>query len=145
MRENFWEHFSLGELNAKEWEALCDGCAQCCLTRYVENQQVTVYNIACELLDIENNRCQDYRNRLKRVPSCHKLTPNNVPEYNWLPETCAYRRIHEGRPLANWHPLISGSQETMRQKGITVNHYAVPHGQVPKRRMAQHIIATWRL
>ncbi|HLR16632.1 MAG TPA: YcgN family cysteine cluster protein [Alcanivoracaceae bacterium] len=145
MREKFWERFSLGELNAKEWEALCDGCAQCCLIRHVENNEVTVYGIACELLDIDNNRCHDYKNRLRRVPTCHKLTPNNVPQYNWLPDSCAYRRIHEGRPLADWHPLIAGHHYDMERKGVTVSHFAVPQHEVPKRRMQQHIIASWRL
>lgn len=145
MRENFWERYSLGELNAKEWEALCDGCAQCCLIREVENNQVTVYGIACELLDIDNNRCQDYKNRLRRVPTCHKLTPNNVPQYSWLPDSCAYRRVHEGRPLASWHPLLAGNRDEMRRQGITVSHFAVPQRDVSKRRMRQHIIASWPL
>lgn len=99
VRERFWERYSLGELNRKEWEALCDGCGQCCLKRYVEDGVVTVYGIACRLLDIETVRCRDYPNRLKKVPTCHQLTPTTVPQYDWLPETCAYRRLHQGKPL----------------------------------------------
>jgi len=143
VRERFWEKYSLGELNGREWEALCDGCGQCCLLREVERQKVTVYGIACELLDIDNARCQDYANRLARVPSCHKLTPTTVPDYDWLPETCAYRRLHAGKPLPSWHPLLTGDREAMRRKGITVSHYAVPQKDVPKRRMSQHVIARW--
>src|SRR5690606_21486399 len=82
LRERFWERLSLGELNKKEWEALCDGCGQCCLLRQVESNTVTVYGVACELLDIENARCRDYPQRLKKVPSCHRLTPENVPHYH---------------------------------------------------------------
>ena len=81
MRENFWENYSLGELNAKEWEALCDGCGQCCLVREVNDNKVTVFNIACELLDISTSRCSDYSNRLKKVPYCHKLTAENNKNY----------------------------------------------------------------
>ena len=66
LRELFWQRYSLGELNRKEWEALCDGCGQCCLMRDVEGVEVTVYSVACELLDIENSRCSDYANRLKK-------------------------------------------------------------------------------
>ena len=89
MRSRFWERYSLGELNRDEWEALCDGCGQCCLAREVEGTTVRVYSVACELLDIEGARCTDYENRLQRVPQCHELTPTSVPRYDWLPETCA--------------------------------------------------------
>ncbi len=140
MRERFWEHFSLGELNKKEWEALCDGCGQCCLLRQEESDTVTVYGIACELLDIEEARCMDYPKRLKKVPDCHRLTPENVPKYDWLPTTCSYRLIHQGKPLPSWHPLLVGDRSKMRKKGITVSHYALPSRKVPRRRMDRHII-----
>lgn len=140
MRERFWEHYSLGELNSKEWEALCDGCGQCCLVRETEGDQVTVYSIACELLDIEKSRCSDYSNRLKTVPSCHKLTAENVPRYNWLPESCSYRRIHRGEKLPAWHPLLAGDRKRMRKKGITICRSAVPSSQVPRRKRDLHII-----
>ncbi len=145
VRERFWERYSLGELNRKEWEALCDGCGQCCLKRYVEDGVVTVYGIACRLLDIETVRFRDYPNRLKKVPTCHQLTPTTVPQYDWLPETCAYRRLHQGKPLPPWHPLLVGDRSKMRERGITVSHYAVPKDSVPRRRMRQHVIARWRL
>lgn len=142
MREKFWEHYSLGELNAKEWEALCDGCGQCCLVREVNDNQVTVFNIACELLDIEKSRCSDYKNRFSKAPNCHQLTPENIPKYNWLPESCTYRRIHRGEPLPKWHPLLVGSRQRMHKKGITISTLAVPAQEVPRRRRNQHIIKT---
>ena len=145
MRERFWENYSLGELNAREWEALCDDCGQCCLVREVEKSEVTVYSVACDLLDIENSRCSDYAGRLRKEPSCHQLTPGNVAQYNWLPESCSYRRIQRGEPLPAWHPLLAGSRKRMRRKGITVCSYAVPRQQVPRRKMPQHIIARWRM
>lgn len=144
MRELFWQRYSLGELNRKEWEALCDGCGQCCLMRDVEGVEVTVYSVACELLDIENSRCSDYANRLQKVPECHQLTAKNVPHYHWLPETCAYRRVHFGEDLPTWHPLLTGSEQRMRKKGMAITDYAVPADQVPRRKMDQHIIASWR-
>src|SRR5690554_1757310 len=142
MRERFWEHYSLGELNVKEWEALCDGCGQCCLVREVNDNQVTVFNIACELLDIEKSRCSDYQNRFKKAPHCHQLTPENIPKYNWLPESCTYRRIHRGEPLPKWHPLLTGSRQRMHNKGITISTLAIPAQEVPRRRRNQHIIKT---
>ena len=126
MRDRFWEKYSLGELNSREWEALCDGCGQCCLKRRVENSEVTVYSVACELLDIDTARCKDYANRLQRVPTCHELTPTSVPGYQgWLPETCAYVRVHNRKPLPAWHPLLAGDRSRMRRKGITISHYAI--------------------
>lgn len=145
MRERFWERYSLGELNTKEWEALCDGCGQCCLVREVKNSEVTVYAVACELLDIEHSRCSNYEKRLTKVPSCHKLTPANVPRYNWLPESCAYRRIHRGESLPAWHPLLAGSRQRMRKKGLLVSGYAQPAHEVPRRKMQQNIIARWKV
>lgn len=144
MRERFWEQYSLGELSTQEWEALCDGCGQCCLVREVDEGQVTVYGVGCELLDIENSRCQDYQNRFKKVASCHKLTPSNVRQYTWLPESCTYRRLLRNEPLPAWHPLLAGSRARMRRKGITVCGYAVPRSEVRKRHMRQHIIARWK-
>lgn len=147
VRERFWERYSLGELNAREWEALCDGCGQCCLIRQVDGNEVTVYGVACPMLDIENNACSDYANRLKKEPSCHQLTPENVPKYNWLPPSCAYRRVHFGQPLAAWHPLLAGeeSRKRMRRKGVTVCGYAVPKARVARRQMDKHIIARLKM
>lgn len=144
VRERFWERYSLGELNSREWDALCDGCGQCCLIRDVSDDAVTVYSVACELLDIDTSRCSDYQNRLTRVPSCHKLTPTTVPKCTWLPESCAYRRLYKGKSLPAWHPLLAGCRKRMRKKNITVHSYAVPQRSVPRRRMSQHIIARWR-
>lgn len=145
MRERFWEKYSLGELNSKEWEALCDGCGQCCLIREADDKEVVVYSIACELLDIEASRCSDYKNRLRKVPSCHKLTPQNVPKYDWLPETCAYRRVHFKQPLPSWHPLLTGSTEEMHKQRMSVSSYAVEKDKVSKRQMDNYIIASWRI
>ncbi len=99
MRERFWEKYSLGELSNREWEALCDGCGKCCLKREIDGDRVTVYGVACPLLDIETARCKDYPNRQKKVPRCDKLTASTVSRYNWLPDSCAYRRLDAGKSL----------------------------------------------
>lgn len=142
MRDRFWEKYSLGELNGREWEALCDGCGQCCLKLRVENSEVTVYGVACELLDIGTARCKDYANRLRRVPTCHELTPTSVPMYQgWLPESCAYVRVHKGQALPAWHPLLAGDRNRMHRKGITISHYAIPSGTLSRRQKERHIVS----
>lgn len=140
MRDRFWERFSLGELNQKEWEALCDGCGKCCLKRVVNGNEMTVYSVACRLLDLQTTRCSDYENRLKKVPTCHDLTPTNVPKYTWLPKTCAYRRVHLGKPLPSWHPLLTGDRSEMRARGEKVGTYALSRNNVSRRQMERHIL-----
>lgn len=142
MREKFWERYSLGELNNKEWEALCDGCGQCCLQRETRVKQVTVFSVACPLLDIENSRCKDYDNRLKKVPTCHKLTADKIPSYTWLPESCTYRRLYRGEKLPAWHPLLTGNRDEMRKQGITVCRLAVAAEEAPKRKLRHFILKT---
>lgn len=143
MRERFWEHYPLEELTNEEWEALCDGCGQCCLLKLEEEDtgRVAVLNVACELLDITSCRCSDYPNRLEKVPECTKLTLDLVDQFRWLPYSCAYRRLHEGRRLAAWHPLLSGDDTRMHRKGVSVRSFAVTQNAVPEEELEDHIIA----
>lgn len=113
--DRFWESKTLEELTIEEWESLCDGCAKCCLHKIedVETGRVYYTNVACQLLDMDKCLCKDYANRSKFVNDCLQLTPKTVREYDWLPKSCAYRRLAEGRGLAWWHPLISGEKTTV--------------------------------
>ena len=101
-----------------------------------------MFNIACELLDIEHSRCSDYHNRLAKVPFCNPLTPESIAEYSWLPESCTYRRIYRGEDLPSWHPLLTGSRQQMRAQGITVNTSALHVHQVPRHERSLHLIKT---
>ncbi|HSP57660.1 MAG TPA: YcgN family cysteine cluster protein [Halomonas sp.] len=143
MRDRFWERFDLDELTEQEWEALCDGCGQCCLLKFQDEQSgdLAVLNVACELLDIGSCRCGDYANRFDKVPDCTQLSPRRIEEFRWLPNSCAYRRSAEGRKLAGWHPLIAGSPERMHRKGISVRSFAVSQREVPEEQLEDHIIA----
>lgn len=140
LRDNFWEEYSLGELNRKEWEALCDGCGQCCLIRHEEKNQVRVYNIGCNLLNPKTARCVDYPNRKRKVTSCHQLTAQNIGSYNWLPESCTYRRLHRGENLPAWHPLLAGDRNRMRKKQIVIPPYIPLAREIPKRKLEQHLL-----
>ena len=122
----FWKTKPLAEMTEQEWEALCDGCGACCLIQLEDedtNERVFT-KVACKLLDIGICRCKDYENRHKTVPTCSKVTLELLQTADWLPPSCAYRLLYEGKDLHWWHPLNSGSPETVHQAGISIRGWA---------------------
>ncbi len=133
MRPKFWETVKLNKLTPTEWEALCDGCGRCCLNKLEDPDtgEIAQTRVACRLLDGETCRCGQYENRLQFVPECIFLTPKNLPKHlHWIPDTCAYRLLYEGRPLYDWHPLISGDTNSVHTAGISVQGWTVPEFEV---------------
>jgi uncharacterized protein len=118
----FWRHKRLDEMTRAEWESLCDGCGRCCLhkLRDEDTNAIEFTNVACRLLDKSNARCRDYANRQKRVPDCVQLTPQSIGGIDWLPPSCAYRRLAEGRDLPEWHPLMTGDPDSVVRAGASV-------------------------
>ncbi len=118
----FWRAKRLEELNEAEWESLCDGCGRCCLVKLEEEETENIYftDVGCRLLDTGTCRCGDYPHRTERVDDCVRLTPETIPQIGWLPPTCGYRLVAEGKDLYWWHPLVSGNSETVHQAGISV-------------------------
>lgn len=147
LRPRFWERHALHELNAAEWEALCDGCGRCCLHKleYEDTQEIVYTDVACRLLDLGTARCSDYPGRHRHVPDCVRLTPDNLAGINWLPASCAYRRLHEGRGLARWHPLLSGNAATVRAAGISVIGRVLPETVVDEDDLEEHVIRWIRM
>ncbi len=139
----FWETRSLEEMSPEEWESLCDGCGRCCLNKLEDEDtgEIVLTRLACALLDIGQCRCSDYSNRFAKMPDCINLTPEKVRALKWLPVTCGYRRVKEGRGLAWWHPLISGDPETVHQAGISVRNFARSEKGVREENFARYIIA----
>ncbi len=142
MSEAFWQRKTLAQMSEAEWESLCDGCGRCCLIKLEDEDSGELHftNVSCHLLDIASCRCSDYRNRRLRVPECLQVSRMKDEEYQWLPASCAYRLLAEGRPLYDWHPLISGRQASVTEAGIAVAALAQSEDTVHPRELQEHII-----
>lgn len=137
----FWKEKRLTQMTSDEWEALCDGCGLCCLHKLedADSGSVSYTNVACRLLDVQTCRCKKYSIRKKLVPDCVILKPEQVSEFKWLPKTCAYRLISEGKDLYSWHPLISGTPESVDDAGISIRNKVISERDAGD--LEDHIIA----
>ena len=143
LRPRFWETVPMDRMNRAEWEALCDGCGKCCLNKLEDEDtgEVALTRLACRLLDDESCLCSQYPIRHQFVPECIVLTPKTLRDnLYWLPQTCAYRLVVEGRPLYPWHPLISGEPETVHAAGVSVRGLTIPEFEVGEDDWEDHII-----
>ena len=118
----FWQTVKLADMSAAQWEALCDGCAKCCLVKLQDEDsgEIVFTDIVCNLLDQQSCRCTHYEERTKLVPDCVKLTKDNLDKIDFMPPSCAYRLLHEGKDLPSWHPLVSGSADSVVAAGMSV-------------------------
>jgi hypothetical protein len=132
-------------MTAEEWESLCDGCGRCCLNKIEDEDSGDIYltKVACRLLDLGTCRCRDYPNRQAFVTDCVSLTVEDVRSIRWLPPTCAYRLVDEGKPLAWWHPLVSGDPETVHTAGISVRGWTKSETRVKEENIQRYIIGGW--
>jgi len=139
--EAFWKHKKLGEMTAKEWELLCDGCGRCCLLRLEDEESGEVFTtrLACTQLDIGKCACKSYAKRHEIVSDCIALSPENIGELDWIPASCAYRRLSEGRDLAWWHPLLSGDPNSVHEAGISVRAWAISEDKVTQENVEDFI------
>jgi uncharacterized protein len=143
VRPDFWRHYTLDELTRPEWEALCDGCGKCCLRKieYEDTGEVEYTNVSCRLLDTGTCRCTDYPNRKAKVPDCVVITPSGLDRIlYWMPSTCAYRLMAEGKPLEPWHPLISGRAESVAEAGISLAGRMISESWVDEDDLEDYIV-----
>jgi len=142
LRAKFWE-LPLAKLTPPEWEALCDGCGKCCLNKLEDEDtaEVVFTRVACRLLDGETCRCGQYEIRRQFVPECVSLSLKTLPKVAyWLPHTCAYKLLYEGKPLFDWHPLLTNDPESVHTAGQSVRGLTVPEFEVPLDEWEDYVI-----
>lgn len=138
---NFWEK-PLDELSSEEWESLCDGCGRCCLKKLTDESESTVEftRVVCRYFNESDSQCQCYDKRTELVPDCLNVKHMDIAAINWMPDTCAYRLRHEGRPLFDWHPLLAGSREKMDAEDISISERVISEEYVHEDGYEEHII-----
>ena len=144
IRVNFWKKFSLSELNKIEWETLCDGCGKCCLIKLENEETKKIYytKISCQLFDNSDCKCTNYPQRKNLVSNCLILTKDTLENsFQWMPNTCAYRLLYEGKELKPWHHLISGSYETVHEEGISVRNSTISEKDIPEEHWDNYAIS----
>ena len=142
LRKFFWEKYTLDQLSHDEWEALCDGCAKCCLLKIVDKKKVFITNISCSKLEPGSCRCSDYLNREKNVKACLKITKDNLHKsFKLLPSSCSYKLIAEGKTLPQWHHLISQDKESVHKVNQSIQKYCVSENSVDEEYYEDHIVA----
>jgi uncharacterized cysteine cluster protein YcgN (CxxCxxCC family) len=129
---SFWETKKLAEMTTEEWESLCDNCGKCCLHKLEDEDTGDIHftSVVCNLIDLKTCRCTRYTERTRLVPECLDLKQHDFAEFNWLPSTCAYRLLSDGKPLPDWHPLVSGSIKSVQKAGVSIRSYAMKESEV---------------
>ena len=142
LRKSFWEKYSLDQLNQDEWEALCDGCAKCCLVKIIDKKKIFVTNISCSKLELVSCRCSDYLNREKNVKACLKITKDNLHKNSkFLPSSCSYKLLAEGKPLPQWHHLISKDKARVHKVNQSIQKYSVSETSVDQEDFEDYVVA----
>jgi uncharacterized cysteine cluster protein YcgN (CxxCxxCC family) len=137
---SFWQEKSLNEMTTEEWESLCDNCGKCCLHKLEDEDtgEILYTSVVCDLIDLKSCRCTQYSERCTLVPGCLDLKQHDFSDYTWLPTTCAYKLLADGKELPAWHPLVSGSSETVNEAGVSISSYAMKESEIDQ--IEEHII-----
>ena len=137
---SFWKTKKLSEMTLEEWESVCDGCGKCCLNKLEDEDTGEIFftSVVCDLFDLNTCRCTRYPVRTRLVPECLDLKQHDFSSFNWLPETCAYKLLLDGRDLPEWHPLVSGTRDSVKDAGVSIASYAMKESEVDD--LEDHII-----
>ena len=129
---SFWKEKKLSEMTVQEWESLCDGCGKCCLNKLEDEDTGDIYwtSVACDLIELDSCRCSRYSERTRLVPECLDLKQHDFADFNWLPATCAYRLLSDKKDLPDWHPLVSGNTDSVKDAGVSIASYAMKESEV---------------
>jgi len=138
----FWQEKTSSEMTDQEWESLCDGCGRCCVWKFEDEttREILYTNIRCSLFNHDSCRCSDYQHRSESIPDCMNIRNLTDQQYAWLPDTCAYRLIHEAKPLFDWHPLRCGDPDRVHQAGISLRNKTVSGDGLTEEDIIRHII-----
>lgn len=141
MGNKFWETKNLIDMNENEWESLCDKCGKCCVIKLedFDTQEVHYTNVSCKLLCEKSASCKDYENRKSIVPDCIILSPDNLKDLKWMPETCAYKLLNEGKNLPYWHPLLSGNDKEIVNSGNSVKNRVTNENEIKIKNLPDYI------
>ncbi|MDC1383573.1 YcgN family cysteine cluster protein [Candidatus Puniceispirillum sp.] len=140
-QKKFWKTIPLAQLNKEQWESLCDGCGKCCVLKLedIDTGDVHYTDVGCKLLNCQTARCTKYAERKKYVPDCVILTPSNLGALNWMPESCAYKLVHESKELPLWHPLMTGDPKSTITAGQSVATRVIPENSIDENDLPDHI------
>ena len=140
--EAFWRAKPMTELTTQEWESLCDGCGKCCTIKLQDEDtdEILFTDVVCHLLDTHSFRCSRYKDRAYLVPDCVKVTPDNIAALAFMPSTCAYRLIAEGKDLFDWHPLVSGKRDSVHRAGMSVRYRVISEEEIVEEELPAHIV-----
>lgn len=140
--EPFWKQKTLFQMTPDEWESLCDGCGLCCLQKLEDDEDGGIYytRVACKLLDLNTCKCTNYVKRKDFVPDCIQLTPEQTADFHWLPNTCAYRLVAEGKDLPLWHHLVCDDIDAVHAERISQSGRMLSELDVDEHDWEQHLI-----
>ena len=131
-KNQFWKHKTLDQMSSDEWESLCDGCAKCCVFKFEEDEtgHILQTDVVCKLLDINRCSCTRYEQRKVLVPDCISITAGNILHLKWMPASCSYRLLAEGKELPDWHPLVSNDPDSAKKEGKTIQGQVISESEV---------------
>lgn len=129
----FWKTVPMEQMTPQQWESLCDGCGLCCLHKVEDDDgEIWPTRVACLLLDTQTCRCKSYPDRIDYVPECLTMTPKLAHSLEWLPQSCAYKRVANKQALPWWHYLVTGDRQTVHEVGISAKGRSISEQYVPE-------------